>query len=489
MFNIEDDLVEEIEEWMESTYLRAREVYTLDGIVSVGPMGINRIVSDICDEAYYMAPVINHEMINRHELSGQTLKARNSIIESMLENRDFTPYLKATSAEATIYRATILQSENEDIKRVRDVISEFLAECTDKKTSFGDLIRVLTRAPFGMRMGVIPLFLMDIMLRMDDLPVLYMNDKEVPIEISSINAISKHPDESYLLIEKATAEKTQFIADLANVFNEYQVYCGGVDPRNKLARITCLIQSWYRSLPQTSVVFSRPDYPEQNMDIIYNFRKLFSDYSINPREVLLDKLPIVLGTDILGASQKVAQLRKEIDEHIHLKKKETEQILRTTLRLSTDKDLCESLKTWRDNLNENVFRSVLSYHTENILDYISKLNTHDEESIVGHIAYEITGSYIEDWKDGTEEELQSGIQAFLKELDDASTNQSDRKVTYVSDDGVSEEKYYRYNANSISPSGQFFKNALDEVMDEYGPMVDKKERLGILMSIVDELLK
>ena len=80
LFNIEDDLIEEIDEWVESNYLRTHEVYTMDGAVEVGPMGINRIVSDICDDAYNETPVINHEMINRHELSGQTLKARNNKI-------------------------------------------------------------------------------------------------------------------------------------------------------------------------------------------------------------------------------------------------------------------------------------------------------------------------------------------------------------------------------------------------------------------------
>ena len=489
LFNIENDLIDEIDEWIESNYLRTKEVYTLDGVIEVGPMGINRIVSDICDKAYRLTPVINHEMINRHELSGQTLKARNCIIEGMLENRDFSPYIKASSAEATIYRATILQSEEENIKRVRNIIHEFITGCTDQKTSFGGLIKTLTNPPYGMRLGVIPLFLMDIMLRMDDLPILYMNDKEVPIEVNAVNAIIKHPEESYLLIEKATAEKTKFLEDLSKIFNEYQVYCGGVDPRNKLARITCLIQSWYRSLPQTSVTFMKGDFPGQDTEMIQKFRKLFSEYSINPRDVLIQKLPDVLGTDISHAAEKTAQLKKEIDDHIHLKKKDMETVLRAYFQLPDDTDLCESLKTWYTNLDASVLKNVLGYQAENILDYISKLTTHDEESIVGYIAYEVTGAYIEDWKDGAEEDFKQGLDAFLNELDETKSNQSDKKVTYVSDDGSSEEKYYRYNAENITPSGQFFKNALDEVMEEYGPMVDKKERLGILMSIVDELLK
>ena len=489
LFNIEDDLIEEIDEWIEANYLRTDVVYTKDGMVHVGAMGINRIVSDICDSAYYMTPVINNEMINRHELSGQTLKARNAIIEGMLENRDLSEYERATSAEATIYRSTILQSEKEDIKRIREIISDFLVECTDKKTSFDGLIRILTKPPFGMRLGVIPLFLMDIMLRMEDLPILYVNEKEVPIEVSSINAITKHPEENHLLIEKTTAEKTKYIDDLAKVFNEYLIYCGGVDPRNKLARITCLIQSWYRSLPQTSVTFMKEDYQDQDMDVIYGFRKLFSEYSINPREILLEKLPVLLNTSIEDTADRVLVIKKEIDEHIHLKKKNVESIIRSKLSIPESDDLCESLKTWLKANEAVIKQNVLGYHTGNIVEFISNLNTHDEESIVGYIAYEITGAYIEDWKDGAEEDFRQGLDVFVNELEEVKTSRSDKKVTFVSDDGSAEEKYYRYDADSISPSGQFFKNALDEVMEEYGSMVDKKEQLGILMSIVDELIK
>lgn len=492
LYNIDDDLVEEINEWVESNYLRTDIVYTKDGVVPVGAMGINRIVSDICDKAYNKTPVINNEMINRHDLSGQTLKARNAIIEGMLENRDFSEYEKATSAEATIYRSTILQSENEDIKQIRDIISKFLVGCTDKKTSFDGLIRELTRPPFGMRLGVIPLFLMDIMLRMEDLPILYVNDKEVSVEVSSINAITKHPEDNYLLIEKATAEKTKYIEELAKIYDEYLVYCGGVDPRNKLARITCLIQSWYRSLPQTSVTFMKEDYQGQNMEVIYSFRKLFSEYSINPREILLEKLPALLQTGIEKTADEVLKIKKEIDEHIHLKKNNVESIIRSQLSIPSGDDLCESLKAWLTSIDEAIKHNVLGYHTGNIVEYISNLKTHDEESIVSFIAYEITGSYIEDWKDNSEDEFIEGFEAFLNEISEAQVNEknnADQKIAYTTEDGTIGEKHYKFDANSISPSGQFFKNALDEVMDEYGTMVDKNERLGILMAIVNDLLK
>ena len=489
LFNIEDDLIDEIDEWIETNYLRTTEVYTRDGVIEVGQMGINRIVSDICDDAYYMTPVINHEMINRHELSGQALKARNNIIEGMLENRDPSEYATASSAEATIYRATIQQSERDDIRQIRDIISDFLIECTDRKTSFSNLIRALTKAPCGMRLGVIPLFLMDIMLRMEDLPILYMNDKEVPIEVNSINAITKHPEESFLLIEKATAEKTKFIDDLSGIFGEYKIYCGGVDQRNKLARITCLIQSWYRSLPQTSMIFQKEDYPGQDLETIHEFRKLFSEYSINPRDVLFDRLPKVLKSDISKAAEKVQIIKNEIDNHIHRKKKEVEMILRRALSLPEDADLCESLKTWYASIETFVSKSVLEYHTENVLNYISNLSTHDEESIVSYIAYEITGAYIEDWKDYGSEQFIEGLDTFLYEIGEAQTNPGDKKVAYISDDGSMEGKSYDFDPENISPSGQFFMNALEEVLEEYGPVVDKKERLGILMSMVEKLLK
>lgn len=60
----------------------------MDGPIAIGPKGLNRLVSDICDTAYHFTPRINHELINRHEVTAQVAKARNTILDELLNGKD-----------------------------------------------------------------------------------------------------------------------------------------------------------------------------------------------------------------------------------------------------------------------------------------------------------------------------------------------------------------------------------------------------------------
>lgn len=67
-----------LNEWVKNTYYPLQNIYGMDGPIAIGPKGLNRLVSDICDTAYHFTPRINHELINRHEVTTQVAKARNT---------------------------------------------------------------------------------------------------------------------------------------------------------------------------------------------------------------------------------------------------------------------------------------------------------------------------------------------------------------------------------------------------------------------------
>ena len=71
--------------WFQNQYIMKPEVYNYLGSVHIGAGGMNRAVSESCDQAYTQTPRINHELINRHEPSSQICKARNAILQRMLD--------------------------------------------------------------------------------------------------------------------------------------------------------------------------------------------------------------------------------------------------------------------------------------------------------------------------------------------------------------------------------------------------------------------
>ena len=50
------------------------------------------------------------------------------------------------------------------------------------------------------------------------------------------------------------------------------------------------------------------------------------------------------------------------------------------------------------------------------------------------------------------------------------------------------ECFYEFDPESISASGQFFQNALDEMLEEYESVLDNNEKIGILMGMVKKLM-
>lgn len=489
LMNIEEDLILEIEEWIDASYLNEPEAYLFGNKINIDKLGINRVVSNICDAAYCKTPIINHELINRHEISGQIAKARSSIINNMLLNRDLSDYLTASSAEATIYRATIGRTNDDYLAEIKRIIEEFIHSCIGERKSFGLLFNTLEKAPYGMRRGVIPLFLMDIMLRMDDMPILYLNNREITIDADMISSLARHPEEYSLLIEEATAEKQKYISDMLSLFDDFSVYCNNTDARNKLSKVVCLIQAWYRSLPQTSVTYALPDTENDNMDQVNGFRRCFAENSLNPREVLLVKLPQLYNSTLGDLAAKIAVTRKQIDNHIHLIKQQAECALREELHLSAG-DLCQSIHTWVNQLPEAIFKTVVSQQAKNTLDYMKSITTHDEEEIVSHIIQYLTGTYIEDWKHDSLSTFNDALKQFDKEINNVGNSTNiEQKIEYIDEKGNKQEAIYDFSDDAISTSGQFLKNALADAIDEYGSWVDNKEKIGILMSLVKELLK
>ena len=68
---------------------------------------LQKILSSICSDYYGKTPCINHELINKNDISSQIKKVRNEIMHRLLSNEDMSEWDDGKSAEATIYRAVL----------------------------------------------------------------------------------------------------------------------------------------------------------------------------------------------------------------------------------------------------------------------------------------------------------------------------------------------------------------------------------------------
>ena len=481
-----------LNEWVKDTYYPLRNVYGMDGPITIGPKGLNRLVSDICDTAYHFTPRINNELINRHEVTAQVAKARNTILDELLNGKDTSKYNDGTSAESTIFRAVMVHTQNdENMRQVRMEQEQFFASCVNQKKSFDIIVTRLTHAPYGMRRGVLPFYILEGLLRLDDMPIIYLNKKEVVLDLETVNNIVKHPKDYSLYVELETAQKAEYVHALGKLFSDYSEYCREVDKKNRLARISCMMQSWYRSLPQTSKTFTDPDYDGQDIKRIIAFRKLFTDIYLNPREIIFERLPNIFKsaatTDTVAAVQIV---KNEIDSHIRFVRDAAIKIIRNTFGFAEEADLRQSLLTWYDNLPEVAKNSIFSARASSLIEYIQAVDTGDADDIASKIVRKTTGMFIEDWKSGFEnkfeDELKEAVDEVLSKKEAAAG--TSQKILLVSDDGTSVERFYDFNAENLSATATFFRSALEDTMEEYDGILENNEKIGVLMDIIKKLM-
>lgn len=489
---LSEETILALNEWVQNTYYPLQNVYGVNGQITIGPRGLNRLVSDICDTAYYFTPRINHELINRHEVTSQIAKARNIILNELLNDKDISKYDDGTSAESTIFRAVMVHTKNdENMRRVRTELDQFVASCVNHKVSFDVIVTRLTRSPYGMRRGVLPFYILDSLLRLENMPVIYFNKKEVVLDLETINNIVKHPKDYSLYVELETAQKAEYIHALELLFSDYSEYCREVDKKNRLAKISCMMQSWYRSLPQTSKTFADPDHDDQDIKSIIAFRKLFADIYINPREIIFERLPKIFKAETSAETVAAVQRAKsELDSHIRIVRNTAIKIIRETFEFDNDTDLQQSLLAWYDNLPEVAKNSIFSARTSSLIEYIQTVDTGNEDDIASKIVKKTTGMFIEDWKSGFgskfKEELKEAVDEILSKKESAAGTA--QKILLMSNDGTPVEKFYDFNPESLSTTATFFKSALEDIMEEYDDVLENNEKIGVLMDAIKKLM-
>ena len=63
------------------------------------------LLSDICEENFKKTPIVNNELINKQEISAPIKKARNIIVDMLLNNSYLDFEHSKNSVECTLFRA------------------------------------------------------------------------------------------------------------------------------------------------------------------------------------------------------------------------------------------------------------------------------------------------------------------------------------------------------------------------------------------------
>jgi hypothetical protein len=193
-------------------------------------------LSRICDDVYSSTPVLRNELVNRRTLSSAAAAARRNLLDAMISHQGdallgFTGTPPEMSIYCSILSATgIHRLENEtccfgapkDNGPLGDVwkeITRFFSDCELKRHTLADLFTTLQSAPYGLKVGVIPILFCAAALAHDTEIAFYENGAFLPeITVDAFERLVKYPESFELRRYRVEGLRRDVYIQLAHLF-------------------------------------------------------------------------------------------------------------------------------------------------------------------------------------------------------------------------------------------------------------------------------
>lgn len=447
-----------------------------------------------CERVYYQTPVINNELINRRVLrTAQTRKSRKVIVEAILNHKDDESFYVGTNQEATIYRSLfkvtkILEGEPEEsIKKILCIINEFIDSCSDNKQLLVGLIKKLVEKPYGMREGVIPIYLSYILSKRKEDIVVYFSKMEVQITSDIVINMCEAPQDYSLFVSKEDVQKEKYIKNLQKLFRVEESY-NLTDSR--IHDILICMQRWFRALPQvTRNIEIISKYDAKGMSCyLGGLRNLLQKADINPYEIIFVKIPEMFNCkdNLVEAYNKISLCKKAFDEYYEWILQEAVDKTFEVFSNKKKEDLFHILKEWYDKQSDISKKGLYSGNITKFMTCIEKIDIYDDVEITKKLVKAVTGIYVENWNDNSYEQYVESLQTLKKEVESIreDVNEGRLKLSFTGTNGKEITRFYdRINEGE----GSVLKNIIEDALDEYDDL-SVNNRVAILLEMIEKVI-
>lgn len=510
----EEDLNNEINVLLERDYLmgagRCKVFHhSLENVVTMADQAaFNVFLSEVLTNYYGTTPKVNNESINREHISTQIRKARDKVLLRILNRESCEDYRTGTAPDATIYRAVMMRTgiaDGQAMPEVNEVfarIHEFVKHAAQERQSFAILYQILQGEPYGVRRGVIPIFLAKVFAELMDMPVIYTNGKELSLDCNVLNNINRNPAEYELYVEVATIQKEQYLEGLEQLFSGEQE-TGSTGSR--LEQIVLQLRRWYRSLPQCVKIADYEhianeqyhlNFGKAECRIIQLFNRKLQKFELNARDFLFADIPLAVMGDsgsMDDIAECVAILTKVKNEMDAMLSKMKQQALCATKEIfggSKVDNINNCLKDWYDRQSEQAKSYLHNTQISGFMSYVEHLNSHDEEQIISKLSKLVIDVYVEDWNPDSLTQYTEAMRNIRMEIEgmqdvDITDAQGQNSIEFTNSHGQRVKKFFQTEDDSTS---YFLKNAMEEAMDEFGDTLEVNQKVSVLVAMLDHLL-
>lgn len=482
---------------------------------------ISTKLSEICAETYLNTPVINNESINKDSLPTVAINSRSKLVSGLLENElNVNLGLTGTGQDVSFMRSTLIQTgilSNEQVKPVltltpdeermantlREIQEFFNNANANEGKNFKDLYDRLTLPEFGygMKRGVIPIYIAVVLHFFKKYLVIKNKTEEVKITADLLNSINENPKAFTAFMEDWNEDKSAYIDSLAEIFKDYII--AKEKDYNTFTYVVSAMSRWYMSLPKYAKEL-RANYrgedvsPEKVSPSQVKYIGSLKQTDINAREYLFEKLFEIFGykefnidiiDNIRSSKATFDRAKSGLIKHLISDVKEifkAGQADNATLT-SIVKDFIEKLKP-----------TTLSYLFPNeehkVLQLMGSIGN-DEKTFIERLAKAVTDLRIDDWIADTISEFTTGLEQIKKSVleydliaaqaDNSAKSANSYKVSFIGKDG--KEVVKSFDKTTYSDRGKLLYNEISTALDDMGQSISEQEKRQILMEFIEKM--
>lgn len=484
---------------------------------------ISSKLSEICFKTYPNTPIINNEMINKDIITTAALSSRNKLISGLLENNlDVNLGLKGSGQDISFMRSTLIRTGilvDEEVKpmitlspyddKIRElllIIQNFFTESSNREgKNFKDLydILILPRYGYGIKKGVIPIYIAAVMHSFKRYMVVKTKDNEVNISVDLINSINETPERFTIYMEDWSEEKTHYIGLLSDLFSKYIIE--REKDYNTFSYVVFAMSRWYMDLPKYSKSL-KSIYTGKGIDqdrklskSQIKFINSLKNPDINAREYLFKDLEKIF--EFKNFSKDIADAVKSAKLLFDNAKAELINQLIIDIKIIFSKKnnknatLSSVIKDYIENLKPQTLEHLYPNGEDKIL-FLMKTISNDDVIFIEKLGKAITDLRINDWSRETINTFITELEIFeqtIAEFDRNTTisnintgnNIQGYKISFPDENG--NEVLKTFDKVEYSNRAKLLYNEIANAIEEMGQSISEGEKRQILMSFIEKM--
>ena len=477
---------------------------------------LSGLLSDICETVFNRTPIINNESINKNDLPTVAINSRTKILAGLLTN-ELAPNigLSGTGQDVSIMRSTLIKTgvlENADTDpriqlrpaddRMADLLNQISTFFTvnaarNDGASFQTLYDTLTlhRNGFGLKYGVIPIYIALVLhLYKNNLVILYRGN-EVKITPELLNDINESPKEYSVILEDWNEEKAQYMARLDEHFDDF--IADREKAYNRFTYLFLAMNRWYLSLPkfakENMLIYHENSKPEKIAADRKKFINSLKQTSVNPREFLFEKVFDIFGYKTFNANvvDNIKATKSEYDSAV----KNMTAYLNSSVKTLFSKgkpngSLTSTIKDWHDSLSERTKQYLFAGNESKILELMSAV-TNDESAFIQRLAKAVTYLRIDDWNNDTVDMFLRDLETFKNTVENYNSKPDKEQGTtsyeIIITDANGRRLPKRFDKAEYSERAILLRNEISTALEEMGQAITEQEKRQVLIELLEKL--